>query len=57
MAIHDKNYAFVGLTKKKDEDLAVSEKKYVKEIELIRSIPGIGLVTGLTFLSKIEDIE
>ncbi len=47
----------MGLTKKKDEDLAVSEKKYVKEIELIRSIPGIGLVTGLTFLSKIEDIE
>lgn len=50
MAIHDKNYAFVGLIKKKDEDLAVSEK-YVKEIELIRSIPGIGLFTGLTFLS------
>jgi len=23
----------------------------MKEIELIRSIPGIGLVTGLTFLS------
>jgi transposase len=41
---------------RKIHSLAVSEK-YVKEIELIRSIPGIGLVTGLTFLSEIEDIE
>ncbi|MDR0748433.1 MAG: IS110 family transposase [Tannerellaceae bacterium] len=32
------------------------EERYKKNIELIRSIPGIGLITGITFLVEIEDI-
>jgi transposase len=30
--------------------------KYAKNVELIRSVPGIGLITGITFLVEIEDI-
>ncbi|KAA6307410.1 hypothetical protein EZS27_040922 [termite gut metagenome] len=32
------------------------EVRYKKNMELIRSIPGIGLITGITFLVEIEDI-
>lgn len=32
------------------------EERYCKNMELIRSIPGIGLITGITFLVEIEDI-
>ena len=35
--------------------LAITEK-YAKNMELIRSVPGIGLVTGMLFLSEIETI-
>lgn len=41
---------------KKIQSLAISDK-YIKEMELIRSVPGIGLITGLTFLLEIENIE
>ena len=36
--------------------LAITEK-YAKNMELIRSVPGIGLVTGMLFLSEIETIK
>jgi len=36
--------------------LAITEK-YAKNMELIRSVPGIGLVTGMLFLSEIESIK
>ena len=36
--------------------LSVTEK-YAREMELIRSVPGIGLVTGMLFLSEIETIK
>jgi transposase len=32
-------------------------EKYAKNIEFIRSVPGVGLVTGMFFLSEIEDIK
>lgn len=32
------------------------EERYGKNMELIRSVPGIGLITGITFLVEIEDI-
>jgi hypothetical protein len=35
--------------------LAVTEK-YAKNMELIRSVSGVGLVTGMLFLSEIETI-
>jgi len=36
--------------------LSFSEK-YAKNIELIRSVPGVGLITGMLFLSEIETIK
>jgi transposase len=32
-------------------------EKYAKNMELIRSVPGFGLVTGMLFLSEIENIN
>ena len=32
-------------------------EKYVKNMEFMRSVPGIGLVTGMLFLSEIETIK
>lgn len=32
-------------------------ERYCRNMELIRSIPGIGLITGITFLVEIEDIS
>ena len=40
---------------KKIKDLSTSER-YFKNIELIRSVPGIGLITGMILLVEIEDI-
>jgi transposase len=40
---------------KKIKVLSTTER-YSKNIELIRSIPGIGLITGMIFLTEIEDI-
>jgi len=37
------------------KDLSITEK-YAKNMEFIRSVPGIGLVTGMLFLSEIETI-
>lgn len=31
--------------------------KYVKDVALLRTIPGIGLITAITFLTEIENIE
>jgi transposase len=39
----------------KIKDLSMSER-YSKNIELIRSIPGIGLITGMILLVEIEEI-
>lgn len=36
--------------------LSITEK-YAKNMELIRSVPGIGLVTGMLFMSEIESIK
>jgi len=36
--------------------LSITEK-YAKNMELIRSVPGVGLVTGMLFLSEIETIK
>ena len=32
-------------------------EKYAKNMEFIRSVPGIGLVTGMLFMSEIENIK
>ena len=40
---------------KKIKDLSTSER-YSKNIELIRSVPGIGLITGMILLVEIEEI-
>ena len=32
-------------------------EKYAKNIELLRTIPGIGFITSITFLTEIEEIE
>jgi transposase len=32
-------------------------EKYAKNMELIRSVPGVGLVTGMLFMSEIETIK
>ena len=41
---------------RKIQTLSQSEK-YQNNIKLIRSIPGIGLITGMTFLTEIDTIE
>ncbi|NDP21112.1 MAG: IS110 family transposase [Paludibacter sp.] len=41
---------------RKIKELSKSEH-YAKNIELLRSIPGIGLITGMTLLVEIEDIH
>ena len=33
------------------------QESYHKNVELLMSIPGIGLITGMTFLTEIEDIS
>jgi transposase len=33
------------------------EERYEKNMRLIRSVPGVGLITGITFLVEIEDIS
>jgi transposase len=33
------------------------KEKYAKNMELIRSVPGVGLVTGILFLSEIDTIK
>jgi transposase len=33
------------------------EERYDRNMKLIRSVPGIGLITGITFLVEIEDIS
>lgn len=43
-------------TTKKVQALS-QEEKYKKNVELIRGIPGIGLITGMTFLTEIDKIE
>lgn len=32
-------------------------ERYIKNMELIRSVPGIGLITGILFLTEIENIN
>ena len=41
----------------KELKVLANSEKYAKNMELIRSVPGIGLVTGVFFLSEIETIK
>ncbi|MDD4968927.1 MAG: IS110 family transposase [Paludibacter sp.] len=48
--------ALLLITTKKIKALSQSEA-YFKKMELIRSVPGIGMITGILFLIEIEDIK
>jgi transposase len=41
----------------KELKVLANSERYTKNMELIRSVPGIGLVTGVFFLSEIETIK
>ena len=42
---------------KKQIELLSRTPRYQKDVELLQSIPGIGLVTAMTFLTELEDIN